>query len=98
QDRVRGARGLEQEGGLGELTDLGAHPVAELHGDLDVASLIPALPGHVQLEGERRFVVVEVEGGATGALERLDLTGEDAVHQVAGPVRGGGTARLELGG
>ena len=54
QDRVGGAGRLVEERGLGELADLGAHPVAELHGDLDVAGLVPALAGHVELERERR--------------------------------------------
>ena len=40
---------------LGVLTDLGAHVVAELHRDLAVARLVPALAGHVELELERRL-------------------------------------------
>ncbi|HEV7761348.1 MAG TPA: hypothetical protein VGO78_20225, partial [Acidimicrobiales bacterium] len=83
-DRVVGAGGLVEERLLGELADLRTHPVAELHRDLAVAGLVPALARHVELQRERRLLVVEVEGGATRALERLDLTGEDAVHQVAG--------------
>src|SRR5205085_9697378 len=94
QDRVRRAGRLVEERRLGVLADLGAHPVAELHRDLDVTALVPALPRHVELERERRLLVVEVEGGATRALARLDLTGDDAVHQVAGPVARRGTLGL----
>ena len=77
---------------LGELADLGAHVVAELAGDLDVAGLVPALPGHVELQRERRLLAavagVEVPARAAGALEGLDLADEDAVHQPAGVVGG----------
>ena len=81
QHRVGVARGGEQERRLGVLADLGAHVVAELHGDLAVTGLVPALARHVELELERRTVVVEVVTRATGTFERLDLTDEDAVHQ-----------------
>ena len=88
QDRVGVAGRLVEEGRLGELADLGAHPVAELHRDLAVAGLVPALAGHVELELERRLVGavagLEVPARATGALERLDLAHEDAVHQRRG--------------
>src|SRR3546814_12110027 len=43
QDRIRVAGRLVEEGVLGELADVGAHVVAELDGDLAVASLVPAL-------------------------------------------------------
>ena len=56
QHRVGVAGRLVEEGVLGELADLGAHPVAELDGDLAVAGLVPALAGHVELELERRLV------------------------------------------
>ena len=42
-------------------------------------------------------VVVEVEAGAAGAFERLDLTDEDAVHQRAGTLGRGGTVGGHLG-
>src|SRR5439155_16899232 len=45
-----------------------------------------ALAGHVELELEGRFVVVEVEAGATRALEGLDLAHEDAVHERTRPL------------
>ncbi len=55
-----------------------------------MAGLVPALPGHVELERERRLVVAvsrgEVPAGAAGAFERLDLADEDAVHQRAGGI------------
>ena len=55
-----------------------------------MASLVPALPGHVELQRERRLVVGvasrEVPAGAAGALERLDLADEDAVHEGAGRI------------
>ena len=66
--------------------DVGAHVVAELDRDLDVTSLVPALPSHVELQRERDLVEVVVERGAAGALERLDLADEDAVHLPAGAV------------
>ncbi len=57
-----------------------------------MASLVPALPGHVELELERHTPVaaarLEVPTGAPRALERLDLTHEDAVHQAACAVGG----------
>src|SRR5690606_6646285 len=73
---------------------LGAHVVAELDGDLAVAGLVPALAGHVelQLEGHLGHALavaathLEVPAGAAGALERLDLAHEDAVHEGAGGV------------
>ena len=86
EHRVGVARGLEQRDGLGVLADVGAHVVAELDRDLDVASLVPALAGHVELQRERDLVEVVVERGAAGALERLDLADEDAVHLPAGAV------------
>src|SRR4029079_18101551 len=46
----------------------------------------------------RRGVVVEVEARATGALERLDLTDEDAVHQRTRSLGGGRTVDTHLGG
>ena len=55
-----------------------------------MAGLVPALAGHVELERERHLVApvagVEVPARAAGALERLDLADEDAVHQAAGAV------------
>ena len=88
QHRVGVARRLVEQRLLGELADLGAHVLGELHRDLDVAGLVPALPGHVELQLERRLVAavagVEVPAGAAGALERLDLADEDAVHQLRG--------------
>ena len=64
--------------------------LGELAGDLDVAGLVPALAGHVELQRERRLLAavagVEVPARAAGALERLDLADEDAVHQAAGVV------------
>ena len=91
KDGVGVAGGLEQQGLLGELADLGAHVLGELHRDLHVAGLVPALAGHVELELERDRIALgadgEVPAGATGALERLDLAHEDAVHQAAGGIR-----------
>src|SRR5205814_4004770 len=78
---------------LAELTDLGAHPLGQLHRDLDVPGLVPRLASHVELEGEGRFIRVEVPDGAAGTLEGLDLTHEDAVHERAGPV-----GRVGIGG
>ena len=90
---------LEQQRLLGELADLGAHVLGELDRDLDVAGLVPALAGHVELHGEGHVVAagagVEVVAGATGALERLDLAHEDAVHELAGGVGRVGILRLE---
>jgi hypothetical protein len=90
QHGVGVARRLVEERGLAELTDLGAHVLAELHRDLAVAGLVPALAGHVELEGEGRTVGagLEVPTGAAGALEGLDLADEDAVHEAPGRVGG----------
>ncbi len=49
-------------------------------------SLVPALPGHVELHRQRSLGSGVVERRAPGALERLDLADEDAVHLPAGPV------------
>src|SRR5262249_462424 len=97
QQRSPGARGLVEDRRLADLADLGAHVLGELDRDLAVARLVPRLTGHVELELERHVLVVEVEGRAAGALERLELAHEDAVHQLTGPVGGGGTLGLELG-
>ena len=56
EHRVGVAGGLEQRDGLAVLADLGPHVVAELHRDLDVAGLVPALAGHVELQRERDLV------------------------------------------
>ena len=62
-----------------------------------MARLVPALPGHVELERERRVVRtvagLEVPARAAGALERLHLAHEDAVHQRARRVGRVGTRR-----
>src|SRR5207302_6494709 len=83
----------------GELADLCAHPVTELHRDLAVTGLVPALPGHVELQLEGNLVAagahVVVPARATSALQRLQLAHEDAVHQVAGPLRRVWRARIE---
>src|SRR5262249_47312808 len=93
QDGIRIAGGLVEQGLLGELADLRTHVLTELDADLDVPSLVPALPGHVELEAEWRLVAslaeIEVEARTPGALERLDLADEDAVHQSPGVVGGG---------
>ena len=91
QHRVGAARRLEQHGVLGELADLGAHPVAQLDADLDVAGLVPAwramssLSANGTASGRGRVAAgragLEVVARAAGALERLDLADEDAVHQ-----------------
>ena len=60
--------------------------VAEAEADLDVAGLVPALAGHVELHRERRLVGGVVERRAAGALQRLDLADEDAVHLPAGAI------------
>ena len=60
--------------------------------------LVPALARHVELQLERRGLVVEVVTGATRAFERLDLTDEDAVHQRTRTLTGGGTVDAHLGG
>ena len=91
QDRIVRAGRLEQHGVLGELAELGAHPVGQLDADLHVPRLVPRLAGHVELELERDRVVGAVAGGevvgrASGALERLDLADHDPVHQRAGGV------------
>ena len=70
EHRVGVAGGLEERDGLAVLADLGAHVVAELHRDLDVAGLVPALAGHVELQREaapRRHGVVV---GACGRRPR----------------------------
>ena len=99
QDRVLVARRFEQQRLLGELAELGAHVIGELHRDLDVASLVPALPGHVELELERDLALaaagLEVPTRAPGALERLDLADEDAVHQAASAVGSLGDPGIE---
>ena len=91
EHRIGMARRFEQRDALGVLADLTAHVLAELEGDLAVASLVPALAGHVELhrEGDRAIGAVArfvVERGAPGAFERLDLADEDAVHLAAGAV------------
>ena len=52
-----------------------------------MAGLVPALACHVELQQERGLIAavadLEVEAGAAGTLERLDLTDEDPVHQPA---------------
>src|SRR6185437_4151459 len=62
-----------------------------------VPRLVPALAGHVELQLERRLGVVEVEASAAGALERLHLADEDAVHERARALRGGRTVGRHLG-
>ena len=57
QHRIGVARGLEQQDLLGELADLGAHVLAELDRDLAVASLVPALTRHVELQLEGHLVL-----------------------------------------
>ncbi len=86
EHRVGVAGSLEQRDGLGVLADLGAHVVAELDRDLDVAGFVPALPSHVELQREGDLVEVVVVGRAAGALEGLDLADEDAVHLAAGAI------------
>ena len=85
EDRVLVAGGLEQHHLLAELADLRAHVLGELHRDLDVTGLVPALARHVELQLERRLVAtaarVEVPARAARALEGLDLAHEDAVHE-----------------
>jgi hypothetical protein len=88
EHRIGVARRLEQGDGLGVLADLGAHVITEHQADLDVAGLVPALAGHVELHRERRLVGRVVVRGAPGALECLDLADEDAVHLAAGAVEG----------
>ncbi len=52
-----------------------------------MASLVPALAGHVELQLEGRLLAtlagLEVPAGPTGTLEGLDLAHEDAVHEGA---------------
>src|SRR5262249_51333467 len=74
---------FEQERRLAELADLRTHPLAELHRDLDVARLVPTLPGPFELERERSLIIVEVPARPARTLEGLDLADEDAVHQAA---------------
>ena len=66
-----------------------------------MAGFVPALPGHVELQRERRLVVAvagrEVPAGAAGAFERLDLADEDAVHQARGRRRERRGARASAG-
>ena len=80
------ARRLEQRDRLAELADLGAHVIAEHQADLDVASLVPALSGHVELHRQRSLGGRVVERRAARTLERLDLADEDAVHLATGPI------------
>ena len=94
EHRVGMAGGLEQGNGFAELTDVGAHVVAEFQTDLHMAGFIPALAGHVELHGERCFVGGVVERSAASALERLDLAHEDAVHLPTGAVGAFGTRRV----
>ena len=63
-----------------------------------MAGLVPALAGHVELEGEGGLGVVEVPHRPPGALQRLDLADEDAVHHLAGGVGGVGPLGRELAG
>src|SRR5437667_6518540 len=98
QQRILRAGRLVEERRLAELADLGAHVLGELHRDLAVARLVPRLPGPVELELERHVLVVEVERGAAGSFEGLELAHEDAVHQLAGPVGCRRALGLELGG
>ena len=90
QDGIGVARRFVEQHLLAELADLRAHVLAELAADLDVTGFVPALPSHVELQRERRFLAavagVEVPARAAGAFERLDLADEDAVHQPAGTV------------
>ena len=79
-DGIGVARRFEQRDRLAELTDIGAHVLTETKADLDVASLVPALPSHVELELQRSFVCRVVEGGSPSTFECLDLADEDAVH------------------
>jgi hypothetical protein len=55
-----------------------------------MAGFVPALASHVEFELERNGITLgaerEVPAGATGTLERLDLTDEDAVHERTGSV------------
>src|SRR5881394_2073255 len=64
-----------------------------------MASFVPALSGHVELQLERHGVAagagVEVEAGASCPFQSLDLAGEDAVHQAAGAIRRRRTGRVE---
>ena len=80
------AGSLEQGDGLAELADVGAHVVAEEQADLDVASFVPALARHVQLQRERRLGGGVVERSAAGAFHGLDLADEDAVHLPPRPI------------
>ena len=92
EDGIRVAGGLVEQRLLGELADGRPHVLRQLAGDLDVASLVPALPRHVELEGQGGVLPpvarLEVPAGATGTLERLDLAHEDAVHERAGVLAG----------
>ena len=82
EDGIVGTSGLEEEGVLGELAQLDAHVVEQLHRDLAVAGLVPRLAGHVELELVRRVgIVLEVVGSAAGSFQSLDLAHEDAVHE-----------------
>jgi hypothetical protein len=104
QHGVGVAGGFVEERRLAVLADAGAHPLAQLDRDLAVAGFVPALAGHVELQLERHGVGLllgdlahrEVPARATGALERLDLADEDAVHQLAGGVGRIGARRHEL--
>src|ERR1700694_2083812 len=80
------ARGFEQRHRLRVFADLDTHVVTELHADLDVSGLVPALAGHVEVHRERHAIGVVVKRGAPGALKRLDLAHEDAVHLTPRPV------------
>ena len=86
EDRVAVARRFEQRHGLAPLADLAAHVVAELHADLDVASLVPALPSHVELHRKRGLFRGVVECRSTRTLQCLDLADEDAVHLASGSI------------
>ena len=97
QHRVGVARSREEKGRFGVFADLAPHMVAELHRDLTVARLVPALACHVELQRERCVVEVEVVARATGAFECLDLADEDAMHQRAGPFGGRGAVDRHLG-
>ena len=78
QHRILDARGLVEEGVLGELAERAADVVDQLLVDLDVARLVPALARHVHLEFPGR--VGEVPERAARGLERLQLADEDAVE------------------
>jgi len=95
EDRVGVAGRLVEEGRLGELADLGPHPLAELDRDLGVAA---------SSQHWRAMSSLRANGASSSSkshtsarpFQGLYLADEDAVHHLAGGVSGIGPVRRQL--